>query len=522
MASTVKRLASGVLAVWFTVFSVVFPVTAHAVTYNAASNFTGRIWTVPFVGTGIAGSRIAASAATVITRANPWISGIAIGTALVQTVIELKTGGTIGLVSDGQLTTPIPGWGDSNSPPPIVAPLSGSGTGTSTSTYPAPLGINTTPGQWVSPTGTIGDETFACFSIYSIYTPGTDITLTEAGRAAYGSTTAKVRNCASPTNPTASYIKQNYICPAGGVLSGVSLAGANCINAPLCPTGTARLPSGVCGAGVTCPPGYAVSGSSCSLTDSPPVQWPSDGQPTYVPRVGDNGVYQWWPSDRDPDQGTYPQANINAALQSGDVFSDPDGNPVTQSFTPNSDGGYTFTQSIQHSPAGSGNTYTTTNNYTVNKQGNVTNLSTVTHNGPITNVNSGSGPVQLLPTDYNREATQAAIKESINKLATGEGAQDAPDFKKDVEDKKTAMDKGITDFTDAIPGQFAESKGNWFSWVWSPPVGQCSPYEGNIHGKSVTWNICPHIATARDVIGWLFALYGAWTVYNQMFRKDES
>jgi len=125
MASIVKRLASGVLAVWFTVFSVVFPVTAHAVTYNAASNFTGRIWTVPFTSTGIAGTPIAAAAATVLTRASPWITGITIGTALVQTVIELKTGGTIGIVSEGQLTTPIPGWSNSNTPPPITAPMAG-------------------------------------------------------------------------------------------------------------------------------------------------------------------------------------------------------------------------------------------------------------------------------------------------------------------------------------------------------------------------------------------------------------
>lgn len=476
MASTVKRLASGVLAVWFTVFSVVFPVTAHAVTYNAASNFTGRVWAVPFVGTGIAGSRIAAAAATVITRANPWIAGISIGTALVQTVIEMKNGGTIGIVSDGQLTTPIPGWSDSNTPPPITAPLAG------TSTYPAKILYEVS--MWQALAGQKFDSISSACSAASAF----------SGLALTPAADGSAKCCESG--------QCVLLSKSTGCYTGDSLSGATCSTS-------------------NCPVGYTASSGQCVITDSSAVKWPSDGQPTYVPRVGDNGVYQWWPSDRDPDQGTYPQANINSALQSGDVFSDLDGNPVTQSFTPNSDGGYTFTQSIQHSPAGSGNTYTTTNNYTVNKQGNVTNISTVTHNGPITNVNTGSGPVQMLPTDYNREATQAAIKESINKLATGEGAQDAPDFKKDVEDKKTAMDKGITDFTDAIPGQFAESKGNWFSWVWSPPVGVCTPYQGSIHGKSVSWNICPYIANVRDVIGWLFALYGAWSVYNQMFRKED-
>jgi viroplasmin and RNaseH domain-containing protein len=490
MASIVKRLASGVLALWFTIFTVVFPVTAHAVTYNAASNFTGRSWAVPFVGTGIAGTPIAAAAATVLTRASPWITGITIGTALVQTVIEMRNGGTIGIVAGNQLTTPIPGWGNSDTPPAVVA-------STGSTTTPTVTGYYVEYKSDTSVTAVGATHVEACAALWA--------KVGDAIKQLYGATAVDTSISTASCRYTVGTSTRSF-----------SLTGPN--RTDYCPIGTLQGTQCVIG---SCPSGYAMTNGQCTLTDTPLVQWPSDGQPTYVPRVGDNGVYQWWPSDRDPDQGTYPQANINSALQSGDVFSDPDGNPVTQSFTPNSDGGYTFTQSIQHSPAGSGNTYTTTNSYTVNKQGNVTNISTVTHNGPITNVNSGSGPVQMLPTDYNREATQAAIKESINKLATGEGAQDAPDFKKDVEDKKTAMDKGITDFTDAIPGQFSETKGNWFSWVWSPPVGQCSPYSGSVHGKSITWNICPYIATARDVIGWLFALYGAWSVYNQMFRKED-
>jgi hypothetical protein len=478
MASIVNRLASGVLAVWFTVFSVVSPVTSHAVTYNAASNFTGRIWAVPFVGTGIAGSRIAAAASTVITRANPWIAGISIGTALVQTVIELKTGGTIGIVSDGQLTTPIPGWSDSNTPPPITAPLPG------TSTYPAKILYSVT--DWQALAGQKFNSISSACSAASAY----------AGMAFTPAADGSSKCCLSGSCV--------LLAKSTGCDTGDSLSGATCSTS-------------------NCPVGYTASSGQCVITDSSAVKWPSDGQPTYVPRVGDNGVYQWWPSDRDPDQGTYPQTNINQYLQSGDVFTDPQGNPVTQTFTPTSDGGYVHTQQIQHTPAGSLNTYTTTNSYTVNKSGTVTNISTVTNNGPITNTtNNTTAPVQPLPTDYNREATQLAVKEDLDKLVAGTGARDSPDFAKDVEDKKTAMDKGITDFTDAIPGQFAESKGNWFSWVWSPPVGNCTPYQGNVHGKSVTWDVCPYVANVRDVIGWLFALYGAWTVYNQMFKREDA
>lgn len=264
---------------------------------------------------------------------------------------------------------------------------------------------------------------------------------------------------------------------------------------------------------------------SCILSenDTTKVKWPSgtnENVPVFVPDPSNPS--EWKPFERnspDATPSTETAAKVNEAAKNSQnlFYKDEFGNPVTQAISPNPAGGYTFTQQIQ--TTNNNQTYTTTNTYTVNSGGTVTNVSTTTNNGPITNVSTT--PAVQFPTDYNREATQAAIKESINKLATGEGAQDAPDFKKDVEDKKTAMDKGITDFTDAIPGQFAESKGNWFSWVWSPPVGVCTPYQGSIHGKSVSWNICPYIANVRDVVGWLFALFGAWTVYNQMFRKED-
>jgi len=488
MASTVKRYFAGFLAFWFAVFSVVFPVAANAAVYNATPTFTGRAWYVPAAGP-LTSLGPVASIAVGLGRLNPWITAGMVGLSIYRFVVETQSAGTIGIVSDGQLFTPIPGWSNSNSPPQTAA----AGAGTTVPSTPT-AGYCTD----VNPRTCGASVTQVCETLRANQT-------TKAGTVA--TSLLEGSKCTIGYYITVNLLENVYrisastynACPAGSTLSGTS-----------------------CVTTASCPSGYALTGDTCELTDSPKVQWPSDGQPTYVPRVGDNGVYQWWPSDRDPDQGTYPQANINQFLQSGDIFTDSYGNPVTQTVTPTTDGGYTIQQQIQHSPAGSGNTYTTTNNITVNKAGTVTNASTITNNGPITNVNTAGGAVQPLPTDYNREATQLALKEDLDKLVAGTGARDSPDFAKDVEDKKTAMDKGITDFTDAIPGQFAESKGNWFSWVWSPPVGQCSPYEGNIHGKSVTWNICPHIATARDVIGWLFALYGAWSVYNQMFRKDES
>jgi len=490
MASTVKRIVSGVLAVWFTVFSVVFPVTANAATYNATPTFTGRAWYVPSAG-AISGVGAVASVALGLGKLNPWVSAGMVGLSIYQMVVQTQSGANIGIVSGNQLTTPIPGWGNSNTPPPVVA-------STGSTTTPTVTGYYVAYKSNTSITAVAANHVAACAALWEQV--GDEI---------------KQQRGASAVDTSIATASCRYT--VGTSTSSFSLAGPNQIQ--YCPIGTLQGSQCVIG---SCPSGYAMTNGQCTLTDTPPVQWPSDGQPTYIPRVGDNGVYQWWPSDRDPDQGTYPQANINAALQSGDIFTDPYGNPVTQTFTPTSDGGYTVQQQIQHSPSGSGNTYTTTNTITVNNAGTVTNASTITNNGPITNVNSAGGAVQPLPTDYNREATQLAVKEDLDKLVAGTGAQDAPDFKTDVESKKSTMDKSITDFTDAIPADFAQSKNNWFSWVWSPPVGECTPYQGSIHGKSVSWNICPYIANVRDVIGWLFALYGAWTVYNQMFKREDA
>lgn len=490
MASTVKRYFAGFLAFWFAVFSVVFPVAANAAVYNATPTFTGRAWYVPAAGP-LTSLGPVASIAVGLGRLNPWITAGMVGLSIYRFVVETQSLGTIGIVSDGQLFTPIPGWSNSNSPPATAASS----------------GVTVETTATVSGWKIVGAQTYT----------GTDLE-TICRQAISGQTvTPQLRyhsiQTTFPYKCNTSYYPSTSLYGSYGTVSLTSV----------CPDSSWTLSGGVCSrSNAGCPSGYALVSGVCQLTDDPKVMWPSDGQPTYVPRVGDNGVYQWWPADRDPDQGTYPQANINQFLQSGDIFTDPYGNPVTQTVTPTTDGGYTIQQQIQHSPAGSGNTYTTTNNITVNKAGTVTNASTITNNGPITNVNTAGGAVQPLPTDYNREATQLAVKEDLDKLVAGTGARDSPDFAKDVEDKKTAMNKSITDITDAIPNDYAASKDNWFSWVWSPPVGECSPYEGNVHGNSVTWDICPYIAKTRDVIGWLFALYGAWIVYNQMFRKDES
>jgi hypothetical protein len=165
--------------------------------------------------------------------------------------------------------------------------------------------------------------------------------------------------------------------------------------------------------------------------------------------------------------------------------------------------GPTFATPGLNFPSSTVTTVTTTNNTTL-----VSNVSTVN--------NTLAAPVAALdfPTDYNREVTQQKIEADLNTDA----AVLPPDQSTRIDAAKTSGDTGITQaVTDAKTGQ--ADKSAWFSWVWTPPVGVCSPFSGTVHGYSVAWDACPTFTNFRDVLGWLFALFGAIQIYGQLFKK---
>lgn len=257
---------------------------------------------------------------------------------------------------------------------------------------------------------------------------------------------------------------------------------------------------------------------SCILSenDTTKVKWPSgtnENVPVFVPDPSNPS--EWKPFERnspDATPSTETAAKVNEAAKNSQnlFYKDEFGNPVTQAISPNPAGGYTFKQQIQ--TTNNNQTYTTTNTYTVNSGGTVTNVSTTTNNGPITNVSTT--PAVQFPTDYNREATQA-------KILSGEGAPDAPKWDTSVTEKTENLTKGVTDLFEPITSQFTDDKMKWFSWVWTPPVGECSPITGTIHGKSVSWNICSYVDMVRNAVGWLFSIFGAWVIYNELFRRED-
>ncbi|MFJ2989654.1 hypothetical protein ACIPF8_17450 [Collimonas sp. NPDC087041] len=150
---------------------------------------------------------------------------------------------------------------------------------------------------------------------------------------------------------------------------------------------------------------------------------------------------------------------------------------------------------------------TTTVTTTTNNTTNVTTTNTSTTVNPL--------PTQF-PDDYNREVTQKQIEKDLNTDA----APVLPDQQKVITDAGTQADSDRQKIYDGITsGQ--QDKSSWFSWVWSPPVGVCTAFTGVVAGFTITWDFCQYIYILRDVLGWLLALFSAYLVYGQLFRRED-
>lgn len=134
--------------------------------------------------------------------------------------------------------------------------------------------------------------------------------------------------------------------------------------------------------------------------------------------------------------------------------------------------------------------------------------------------NQTSTPVTSLPkefpTDYNREVTQQAMQKEL----AGTGAPDMPDQGALVAAVTT---KSAADLEQMRNGAAAAQTGasGFFSWAWTPPVGNCSPASGTVHGYSVSWDICPTVLNIKDVLGWIMGIFALVSVYSELFKKGD-
>lgn len=454
-----KRLCSGFLAFTWLVLSLLIPGSAYAVTYNASQTLSGKFYVLPYGAT----SPIIATAATMLGRANPWIAAITLGTPVMQFLLERQAGGQVALV-------------------PRYAPQQVNG------------------GVW---TNGVPAATTSSSSIYtSSWTGGQYPTAAEACNATCVAQAAYTNNSASCQSITSS---------TGGACYGIT---------PRSPGGEAM---GTYTTTTGCPQGYTLSGGYCTISDPWSVKWPSDGVGTMTPKLDGTGL-EAHPQDPDPLASSPTPSEVQNP--SMDYSPDPYGNPTSTTIQPQSGGGFKIDQRVQTT---TGNQTTTTiNNIIVNNAGNVTNIFTTTVPGTIdlasptaTPVGSGASPTINFPTDYNRETTQQQAVQKLDDLKTGAGAADAPNYQAETDAKKQSMNDELKEKAEAIPGQYADDKAKWFSWVWTPPVGQCEPWISSIHGQTVSLNVCPYVDKIRDVIGYMLAVVSAVAVYSQLFRRED-
>lgn len=151
---------------------------------------------------------------------------------------------------------------------------------------------------------------------------------------------------------------------------------------------------------------------------------------------------------------------------------------------------------------------------------NTTNVTTTESTTTTNHAPAQAAPQEVkIPTDYAREPTLQAIAKQL----TGDGAKEMPDQTAVIDAAKKDVDDKLKAARDAIPGaQEGEDKARFFSWVWTAPVGSCVPTPAvSTSAGVVRWDICPTVNNIRDLMGWLFGMFGAIMIYNQIFRNND-
>lgn len=165
-------------------------------------------------------------------------------------------------------------------------------------------------------------------------------------------------------------------------------------------------------------------------------------------------------------------------------------------------------------------TFPTTTTTTSTTTNNVTNTTTTTNTVVNHLPQQSPEPQELdLPEDYNREDTQ---KDVLRELKAEQAPSLAPDFTSNITETITANRDQLKDLSDQLPNQFNTAKDNWFSWVWTPPIGTCENPSGAIRGQTFTLDICLWVDRIRDAMGWLFALFAAMNIYGLIYPSKGS
>lgn len=249
----------------------------------------------------------------------------------------------------------------------------------------------------------------------------------------------------------------------------------------------------------SCPDGYVSSGSECTLNNAASVKKPAD-QSCSIMRAGNTFTVDPQDPDCDTMAATMPTPTTVKLKKANEVMEatiNPDGTVTTK----------------MSGPDGTGNTQTTTvkfggPNTDMGVPATGQSEATTAGQGELNDPNApiAPGPKLELPTDYNREPTQQAIKTDIGKIKdeltkTGEDLSAA---KAGYDAQKTSIENSLKG--DA-GGWFESLKAKWYSF--QPPIESagCTPLTQSFKSISFTWDFCPAVNVIRALLG-LLAYFG--------------
>jgi len=271
----------------------------------------------------------------------------------------------------------------------------------------------------------------------------------------------------------------------------------------------------------SCPAGYTMSGSSCVLSNAAAVMKPADGRCQILKNVSGFTI-----DPNDPECSGLASQGITVLpgsissnkpgwLSNGKVVANADGSTTITYNQGNTTNNTTTITTINMAPAAGGTTAMVTG----------TSVTTVPGTGNLAAPDTPAVPTIEFPDDYNREITQGQIKTGVDKIHTD---LDSTGFSQPVVDPamsgatlSAAENKKITDELGTTVAAYDNFKMlDWSTWIPVLPAAGCSPFTGNVLGRSVSIDLCPKIAMLNELLGWLLSVLAAWSVVSMMFRKD--
>jgi len=460
MQKLISRLLIPLLAVWFVVQPGI--ATAGAIsTYRVGSTF------YPLSASGAMGAAV--DIALLAGRASPWITGLTLGYQLAKFVVE-------GLDSSGAVV-PL------NVLPAGLAQVPASAASWSGWNY------DSVSKSWLPPATAPGS---------SVYTP------TNSGAPSYSTIEAACSHAARWS--AAGYTFISYV---SSVVSGNGFSCTGMVNY----YGQKTIASfGLITQG--CPVGYSLSGGSCVLSSPSLVQYPSDNAPTVIAKADGTGFAL---DLRDPDNASAP-VTIPPYFQSQGVK---DGRDTRVTIEPQTGGGLKVTTEQQIVNAdGTVSTYRQT--VLTGADGAVQSTTGANYPGGLSQQTPQSTPLVPttngeFPTDYNREATQLAIRDELQ--AVGESDALAPGSDAAAADLRNYYDNRLAaaQIDDVIAGVGLPSAPSFLLFP-TLTVPACHAIGWTFQGREVSFDICPHVPTIKSIFGWVLNLIAAAMMFQMLMN----